>query len=363
MNFGSDNTGPVHPRVIEALARANDGYAVPYGDDPLTLEAEARIRDVFEAPNAAVFLVPTGSAANSLALASLVQPWQNIFCSAVAHIHADECGAPEFYTGGAKLVLVPEVDAQITPDALNTAITEGVERGLHYTQPGAVSLTQVTERGTVYALEQLKALTAVAHAHGLPVHLDGARFTNAMMTLGCTAAEMTWKAGVDAVSFGGTKNGLMGVEAIVIFDAAHAESLIYRRKRAGHLFSKQRYLAAQIVAYLEGDLWREMAGAANAAMTRLAAGLRALPGAVIHHPVDANMIFVSLPRATHRKALKGGAQYFLSLDDVSVGEETDLIPTRLICNWATSEADVDHLLGLMSGEYAPGSTAPQAQDG
>ncbi|MEL6643239.1 MAG: low specificity L-threonine aldolase [Pseudomonadota bacterium] len=349
MNFGSDNTGPVHPRVMEALARANDGYALPYGDDPLTLEAEARIRDVFEAPEAAVFLVPTGSAANSLALACLVQPWQNIYCSAVAHIHADECGAPEFYTGGAKLVLVPETHAKITPTALEATITEGLDRGLHYTQPGAVSLTQVTERGTVYSLAELRTLTDTAHAHGLPVHLDGARFANAMMALDCTAAEMTWKAGIDAVSFGGTKNGLMGVEAIVVFDPAHAESLIYRRKRAGHLFSKQRYLAAQMVAYLDDDLWRTMAAAANAMMARLADGLRALPGAVIHHPVDANMIFVSLPRATHRKALAGGASYFMAPEDLNGGAEDDPIPTRLICNWATTDADVDHLLALMSG--------------
>lgn len=349
MNFGSDNTGPVHPRVMEALVQANAGYAIPYGDDALTLEAEARIRDVFEAPQAAVFLVPTGSAANSLALASLVQPWQNIYCSAVAHIHADECGAPEFYTGGAKLVLVPEEHAKITPAALDASITEGSDRGLHYTQPGAVSLTQVTERGTIYTVEDLRALTQVAKSHGLPVHLDGARFTNAMMALGCTAAEMTWKAGIDAVSFGGTKNGLMGVEAIVVFDPAHTQGLIYRRKRAGHLFSKQRYLAAQMAAYLTDDLWRDMAAGANSAMARLAAGLRQIPGAVIHHPVDANMIFVALPRMTHRRALEGGASYFMTQEDIIGGQDSDLIPTRLICNWATTDEDVDHLLGLMSG--------------
>ncbi|MEM7632110.1 MAG: low specificity L-threonine aldolase [Pseudomonadota bacterium] len=361
MNLGSDTTSPAHPRVMEALMRANSGAAVPYGNDPISHEALERVRDFFEAPEAEVFLVPSGSAANGLSLSALVQPWQNVYCSAIAHIHSDECGAPEFFTNGARMVLVPEEHGKITPADLEAAITEGFERGLHYTQPGAVALTQVTERGTVYTLDELHALTAIARTHGLPVHLDGARFANAMVALGCTAAEMSWKAGIDVVSFGGTKNGLLGVEAVVVFDPALASSVIYRQKRAGLLFSKQRYLSAQMAEYLTGSLCRDLATAANGAMARLAAGIRKLPDAVIHHPVDANIMFVSLPRAVHRAALADGPAYFMAPEELEAGPDSELIPTRLVTNWATTDADIDRLLALMSGPETPVSPAPQEQ--
>ena len=347
MNFGSDNMGPVHPRVMEALARANDGYAIPYGDDALMGTVRAHVREVFEAPEAEVFLVATGTAANSLALATLVQPWEAIYCSRLAHVHCDECGAPEFYSGGAKLVLVDETHAKMAPGDLKTAITEGLDRGLHYVQPGAVSLTQVTERGTVYGLPEIEALSAVAKARGLPVHMDGARFANALVSLGATAAGMTWQAGIDAVSFGGTKNGLMGVEAVVLFDPARAAEFAYRRKRAAQLWSKHRYLSAQMAAYLEGGLWLDMARAANTAAARLAEGLLALGHATLAHPVDANMIFVILPRGAHRRAVEAGAEYFLTLADLAGGSDDDPIPARLVTNWATTEAEVDRFLDFL----------------
>lgn len=348
MNFASDNTAPAHPRVMEAVMRANEGYAAPYGAEPRMAELTARLREIFEAPDAEVFLVATGTTANSLALATLVQPWQAIYCSRVAHIHTDECGAPEFYTNGAKLVLVDEDHGLIKPDALEQTVQEGLGRAIHYVQPGAVALTQVTERGTVYPVQHLGALGNVARAYGLPVHLDGARFANAMVSLGCTPAEMTWKAGVDAVSFGATKNGCLDVEAVIFFEPGRAMEFEHRRKRAGHLFSKHRYFSAQMAAYLEEDLWLEMARSANAAGSRLEDGLNALPHAELHHPVDANMLFVSLPRAAHRRAVEAGAFYYLSLSDLDGGSDDDPISVRLVTNWSTTEDEVDQFLSLVA---------------
>lgn len=347
MNLGSDNMGPVHPKVMEALKHANDGYAIPYGGDTLMSTLRERVRGVFEAPEAEIFLVATGTAANSLALSTLVKPWEAIYCSRLAHIHTDECGAPEFYSGGTKLVLVPETDARMSPGDLEKAITEGLDRGLHYVQPGAVSLTQVTERGTVYSVAEIGALASVAKAHGLSVHMDGARFANALVSLGCSPAEMTWKAGIDAVSFGGTKNGLMGVEAVILFDPSRAGEFAFRRKRAAQLWSKHRYLSAQMAAYLESGLWLEMADAANASAARLARGLSALDCATLVHPVQANMIFVTLPRDAHRAAIAAGAEYFLSLHDLAEGDEDDPVPARLVTNWATMEDEVDRFLELV----------------
>ena len=342
MQFLSDNAGPVHPRVMEALVAANAGHAPGYGADPLSEAAVARIRDVFEAPEAAVYLVPTGTAANALTLAALTQPWETVFCTAMAHIHEDECNAPEFFTGGAKLTLVPSAEARMTPEGLAAAIAAEGNRGVHGPQRGPVSITQVTEKGTLYSLEQIAALTGIARAHGLRTHMDGARFANAMVALGCTAAEMTWKAGVDAVSFGGTKNGLMAVEAAVIFDPALARSFELRRKRAAHLFSKHRYLAAQMVAYLDNDLWREMARAANARSARLALGLSALAEVEILYQPQANMIFCSFPLAMHERARAAGAAY-ARYDDGSGPRVT----ARLVCDWSTEDEDVDAFLDCL----------------
>jgi hypothetical protein len=224
MNFASDNTGPVHPNVMEALNASNMGYALPYGADDATAQAVQDIRDVFEAPEAAVYLVSLGTAANSLILATLSQPWETVFCHTVAHIHEDECNAPEFYSGGTKLTLVPGDDAKMTAQSLRTSILAEETRGVHGPQRGPVSITQATERGTIYSLAEIQDISATCKDFGLPLHMDGARFANALQTLGCSAADMTWKSGVDAVTFGGTKNGLMAVEAVVFFDPKHAGS-------------------------------------------------------------------------------------------------------------------------------------------
>ncbi|WP_164658318.1 low specificity L-threonine aldolase [Tropicibacter sp. Alg240-R139] len=344
MYFASDNSGPVHPQVLEALAQANEGYQMAYGADTLMNDVRDKIRGLFEAPGAAVYLVATGTAANSLALATLSEPWQTIFCSPAAHIHEDECNAPEFYSG-AKLTLVPGSE-KMTPQALRQSIAGEETRGVHGPQRGPVSITQVTERGTIYSLDELRALCAVAKDYKLPVHLDGARFTNALVALDCTPAEMTWKAGVDAVSFGGTKNGLMGVEAVVFFDESKAWEFELRRKRGAHLFSKHRYLSAQMDAYLNNDLWLTSARKANTNCARLTDGLRAAGASFLHEP-QANMIFASFPRAVHKALHNAGAVYHLWGATLDGDDDEEMLACRLVCDWSISDEHIDAFLSLL----------------
>ncbi len=344
MYFASDNSGPVHPEVLAALTEANQGYQMAYGADTLMNEVRDQIRGIFEAPGAAVYLVATGTAANSLALATLTKPWETVFCSPVSHIHEDECNAPEFYSG-AKLTLVPG-DDKMTADALRKSILAEETRGVHGPQRGPVSITQVTERGSVYSLEELQSLCGVAKDYGLPVHLDGARFANALVALNCSPAEMTWKAGVDAVSFGGTKNGLMGVEAVVFFDESKAWEFELRRKRGAHLFSKHRYLSAQMSAYLKDDLWLKSARQANANCARLADGLRAAGASFLHEP-QANMIFASFPRSTHRRLHDAGAAYHFWGAELEGADEDEPLACRLVCDWSISDEMIDQFLSLL----------------
>lgn len=338
MFFISDNASGVPPQILAGLAQANDGYAMPYGNDTIMHRVTARVRDVFEASEAAVYLVATGTAANSLALAICCPPWGAVFCHDTAHIHMDECGAPEFYTNGAKLSLVPGTHGKMTPEALAAAIgnTGG---SVHGVQRGMVSITNVTEVGSVYSPAEIKALTDVAD--GLPCHLDGARFANALVATGASAAEMTWKAGIDLVSFGGTKNGLLGAEAVVIFDPARAWEFELRRKRAGQLISKHRYLSAQFDTYLQDDLWLTLARQANAAAARLAAGLARLPGVTVLHPVQANMLFVQWPAGLHARLQAAGAVYY----DMPAPDGFER--ARLVASWCTTDAEVDAFLAVL----------------
>ncbi|MGR3616399.1 MAG: threonine aldolase family protein [Paracoccaceae bacterium] len=345
MFFASDNSGPMHGQVLGALAVANEGYAMAYGADDLMDGVRDKIRQLFEAPNAEVFLVATGTAANSLALATLSQPWQTVFCSPVAHIHEDECNAPEFFSGGSKLTLVGE-DDKMTPAALRDAVEGEENRGVHGPQRGPVSITQVTERGTVYSLDELTALTSVAKEFNLPVHMDGARFANALVALNCTPADMTWKAGVDVVSFGGTKNGLMGVEAVIFFDPSHAWEFELRRKRGAHLFSKHRFLSAQMEAYLTDDLWLNSALKANASCARLAAGLKAKGATFLHDP-QANIVFASFPRATHQRLFDAGAVYHLWGASLEGNDPDELLAARFVCDWWITGEEIDRFLNLL----------------
>lgn len=344
MFFASDNCGPALPEVMTALTEANTAYAPSYGEDALMDQVRTLIRDLFEAPDAAVYLVATGTAANSLALATLSDPWQTIFCSPLAHVHTDECHAPEFFTGGAKLSLVGETD-KMTPADLRTAIEGWVTGDVHVSQRGPVALTQVTEMGRVYSLAELQALTEVAQTYERPVYMDGARFANALEALGCTPAEMTWKAGINALSLGGTKNGCLGVEAVIFFDPDKAWEFELRRKRGAHLFSKHRFLSAQMLAYLSNDVWRRAARDANARTAYLAAGLRHIPDASFQADPQANMIFATLPRATHHRLKDAGAAY--SLQAPLDGPDPDApLSCRLVCDWSISEAQIDQFIAL-----------------
>lgn len=336
MFFASDNSGPAHHSVMSQVLEANSGHQMAYGADDLMDTVRTEVRRVFEAPEAAVYLVATGTAANALALACYVQPWQAVYCSKIAHIQIDECNAPEFYSGGAKLTLV-DTDSKMAAADLANAI-EGTPRGdVHCAQPGAVSITQATERGSVYSLSEIKALSDVAKAHDLPVHLDGARFANAMVALGCTAAEMSWKAGVDVVSFGGTKNGCMGVEAVVFFDPAKAWEFELRRKRAGHLFSKHRYLSAQMAGYLANDAFVSIAQQANENAAYLADGLRAAKVGFLHEP-DVNMLFVTFDKTVHDSLITAGARY------ASWELPADQVGARLVCDWSIGRDQIDAFL-------------------
>lgn len=343
MFFTSDNASGVPPEVMTALARANDGFQRSYGADDIMARVTAQLREVFEAPEAAVHLVATGTAANALAIASHCPPWGAVFCHRHAHIAEDECGAPEFYAGGAKLVLVDGAHGRMTPDTLAQALAVTGDSGVHGVQRGMLSLTNVTEAGTVYTPSEIAALTALARAQGLPCHLDGARFANALVATGATPAEMTWKAGIDVLSFGGTKNGLMGVEAVVFFDPAKAWEFELRRKRGGHLFSKHRYLSAQMEAYLTDDLWLRLAGHANAMGQRLAAGIAGVEGAALTHPAQANMVFADWPQGGHARAMAAGAMYFALRP--AQGRET----ARLVASWNTTEAEVDGFVAALRG--------------
>ncbi|MEL6171311.1 MAG: beta-eliminating lyase-related protein [Pseudomonadota bacterium] len=348
MRLASDNTGPATPEVMQALMLANEGHLPAYGSDEVTAQAVQAVREVFEAPEASVHLVATGTAANAIALAAMTQPWQTVFCSPLAHIYVDECHAPEFYTGGARLTLTGE-DDKVSAQALEYDLAELPKGDVHASQAGPVALTQVTERGQLYTLQELRDICDVAHAHGLPVHLDGARFANAAAALNCSAAQMSHETGIDAVSFGASKNGCLGVEAVVFFDPAKAWELELRRKRAGHLLSKHRYLASQMLAYCTDDHWLETARRSNANASRLIEGLRAVPDCHFAAEPQANMIFATLPRATHQRLHAGGAQYGLFEGPLDEGDPAEPLLMRLVCDWSISDEDIDHFVTLAAG--------------
>ena len=341
MFFTSDNASGAAPEIMAAIATANDGFARSYGADHLMTAVQSQIRQIFQAPDAAVYLVATGTAANALAISLYCPPWTSVLAHKDAHIAVDECGAPEFYTNGAKMIGVDGAHGKMTPDTLTQAIDRIGQGGVHGVQRGMVSITNVTEAGTVYTPSEVAALTAVAKSYGLPCHLDGARFTNALVATNASAADMTWAAGIDILSFGGTKNGCLGVEAVVIFDPAKAWEFELRRKRGGHLFSKHRYLSAQMLAYLTDDLWQRLARHANAMGARLAGGLTAKPGVQMLHPVGANMMFPEWNTGTHAQLDSQGAAYYRM--NAGAGREA----ARLVTSWSTKPEDVDAFLAAM----------------
>jgi threonine aldolase len=349
MFFASDNAAGVHPAILEALTHAAQGPAMPYGNDPVTARFEAKAREVFEAPEARAFVVATGTAANSLTLATLCNPWDTVYTHALSHIENDECGAPEFYTGGAKLTLLSGEGAKVDPEDFRARLRAATPHDLHNVQPGALSLTQATEQGAVYTLDETRALTEIAHAAGLPVHMDGTRFANALVHLGCTPAEASWKAGVDVLCLGATKNGALAAEAVILFDPSLARAFELRRKRGGHLFSKMRFVAAQMEAYLTDGLWLEMAAHANALAGRLAEGIRTAPGCQLLNAPEANILFAEIPLAAHRALWEAGARYYPRETPPEGAQDDAPVPVRLVTSFQTSEAEVDRFIDMLRG--------------
>jgi threonine aldolase len=345
MNFASDNAAGIAPQVLAAIAQANQGAALAYGRDPWTERAERRLADLFEC-EVAVFLVPTGTAANALALAHLVPPWGAVLCHEDAHIATDECGAPEFFGGGIKLVGLAGDGGKIAPATLQHALDGRSWGGPHHVSPAALSLSQATEAGTIYRPHEIRELANIAHARGLAVHIDGARFGNALARMNASAAQTTWMAGVDVLSFGATKGGALAAEAVVFFDPGRAAGMSERRKRGGHLISKHRFVAAQLEAYLADDLWLELARHANAKADRLAAGLAAA-GLVPLWPVEANEIFVALPPQVDARLKAAGATYYRWTVNDGSGSAHDGTLVRLVTSFATTVDETERFLAIV----------------
>lgn len=336
MNFASDNAAGMHPAVMEAIQSANEGAVGSYGSDRWSKELDEALSTWFER-RVFAFPVATGGAANALALSQLTPPWGAVFCHRESHINVDECGAPEFYSGGAKLVTLDGPSAKLSPATVRAALHEHPRGEVHRVQPGAVSITQMTECGTVYGRHEVGALAQAAAEAGISLHMDGARLSNALVTLGCTPAEITWKEGVAALSLGFTKNGAMAAEAVVFFDEGLAEDFAFRRKRGGHLFSKMRFFSAQFLAMLNDDLWRDLAGSANAAASQLA-DMFSAAGCRLAHPVEGNEVFVHLPRSVADGLRQDGARFY------SWGAEMGDTPLyRLVCSFATRESSIANL--------------------
>ena len=337
MNFRSDNESPAAPEILAALQSANSGHAYAYGEDGITSGMKDRFRETFET-DLDVFPVATGTAANSLSIAQLAPAYGSVFCHQEAHLHADECGAPEFYSGGAKVVPLSGELAKICPRTLQAAVARTEEMGVHESQPSAVSISQATELGTVYKPDEIRGLAGIARGSGMGLHMDGARLANAVQRLGCTPAELTWKAGVDILSFGATKNGAMAAEAVVVFNRDRAAGLARRHKRAGHLFSKMRFMSVQLEAYLKDNLWLRFAERANRAADALSAGLGRLALVKVLYPVEANEVFVRMPPELADGLKEAGYEFHLwpgSRDHY-----------RFVTCFATGMDEVNAFLGL-----------------
>jgi threonine aldolase len=343
MNFTSDNCHGAAPEILDAIAKANRGTASSYGSDAITARLQAKFSELFER-EVLVHPVISGTAANALSLSTLVPPHGAVVCHVQSHIAVDECGAVEQFTHGAKLIGLDCGGGKMSPGAIETALALLPKGSVHSSQASAISITQSTEFGTVYRADEIAGIAAVARAHGLKLHMDGARFGNALTALGCAPADITWRAGVDAMSFGATKNGALGAEAVVFFDASGARDFEFRRKKAGHLISKMRFVSAQLEAYLENDLWLRHAARANALAARLAGELRAAAHCEIAYPVEANAVFALVPDAIAARMRAGGAQFY---DWMPPQGGRTLI--RLVTSFATPDEDVTKLVALARG--------------
>ena len=345
-SFASDNVAPAAAEVMDAIARINHGTVHSYGDDAETRRLTSLAQDVFEC-ELVIHPVATGTAANALALAALVPPFGGVYCHDIAHINTDECGAPEFFSGGAKLLALTSPDGKISAEQLAAPVAHAREMGVHHVLPAAVSVSQATEWGTVYRREELAALAAAAHGYGLRVHMDGARFANAVAHLACTPAEASWKCGVDVLSFGATKNGALAAEAVIFFKPELAREFEMRRKRAGHLWSKMRFLSAQLTACLDNELWLRHGRHANALATRLAQGLRQ-HGIPLLQQVEANEVFAAMPQTLIDALRAQDFEFYEWPAPAHLGSPV----VRLVTAYDMVVADVDALLASIAARRA-----------
>jgi len=350
IDYRSDNTGRAAPEILEALIRANHGTALGYGGDDWTAALQQRFSELFETA-VRVFPVATGTAANALALASLGPSWGNVYCSEVAHINTAEANAAGFFGGGMKLVAVAGNHGKIDAVALAETLAGIAPGQIHRGQPSVVSLTQATDLGAVYTLDEIRAVAEAARARGLKLHMDGARFANALARLGCSPAELTWRCGIDIMSFGATKNGGALCDAIVVFTPDIADVVAVQLRRAGQVWSKMRFASAQLIAYVENGLWLDMAGASNRMAARIAAGLSEIPSVRLLAPVEANEIFLELPSAAMDALQADGFQFYRRSQSLA----------RFVCRFDTTEAEADALLAALRRHLAP-VTAPRAAE-
>jgi threonine aldolase len=335
MNFCSDNVAGVAPEIMQALVNANAGTQASYGHDIFTAKVEAQLSEIFEC-RVVSFPVITGTSANVLGLSAMTPPYGAVYCHDKAHISVDECGAPEFYTG-AKLVEIPGASGKLSASELKLCLKRARAGDVHHTQPAVVSLSQATECGTVYSVSEIGAIAEIARSHKMKLHMDGARFANALAHLHCTPAESSWKAGVDVMALGATKNGAMAAEVIIFFDTELAENFGFRRKRAGHLVSKMRFASAQLEAYFANGLWIKLASHANAMATRLSLGLNCVGGVHLQHATEANEIFVQLPSSMIAGLRRAGFAFF----DWPDSESSTI---RLVTAFNTDPAHVERFL-------------------
>ncbi|MCB1907331.1 MAG: low specificity L-threonine aldolase [Rhodocyclaceae bacterium] len=336
--FASDNTAGACPEALDALVAANAGWQPSYGTDEITHRVCDRLREVFET-DCDVYFVFNGTAANALSLAALCRSYHSVICADCAHVETDECGAPEFFSNGTKLLRAVALQGKLPPAEIGRLVN--LRSDIHYPRPRVVSVTQASELGTVYSPAELAAVSEAARLAGLRVHMDGARFANAVAARGCSPAELSWRAGVDVLCLGGTKMGLPLGEAVVFFDRELSAEFAWRCKQAGQLASKMRYLAAPWLGVLEHDAWLRRAAHANRMARRLADGLTRLPGVALHAPCEANGVFVNLPAVAANHLRAAGVHFYTFIGGAA----------RFMCSWATSEEAVDRLLSLAAAAF------------
>ena len=327
-SFGSDNHSGIHPQIIEAIKQASEDYVPAYGNDPYTESAEHLFKQEF-GPDARVFFAFNGTGANVLCLNAITQPYNAIICADTAHIHVDECGAPERFTG-CKLIAIHTVDGKLTPDLVNAELYGFGDQ--HHAQPKVISISQTTELGTIYTPQEITALANLAHQHNMYLHVDGSRLANASAFSGISFKNYITDTGVDALSFGGTKNGMLLGEAVVFLRPSLAENFLYIRKQAMQLFSKSRFIAAQYIAYFNNHLWKETATHANQMAAYMASCLKDVPQVNITHPVESNAVFATLPRYVCDKLLEKHLFYIW---------DEDICQVRLMCSFSTTKEDID----------------------